>query len=319
MQIRRRPARWAFRHPPKRPACPLRRLGRAFTVALSSPQTYSSVGVWTAHQIVSSTVPAIRPAPPWFLRQRRAPVSAPAPRRAASPTVNFSGPGSFERMDGPRTAGVPPGAVTGVAREPDAIVARPAGGALDVERSERDLIDRARIGDPTALAVLYDAHYSRVYGYIRYKVSHQEDAEDLTQEVFIRMLDALDRYQHRGAPFRSWLMQIAANLVRDHYRRKGTTVAALSVDVSELDLVGDGDPADKVELQLALEEVTGALHLLTDTEREVMLLRYVADLNIAETAAATGKNENNVKQLTFKALGKLRKALLNNNAGTAGT
>jgi len=221
-------------------------------------------------------------------------------------------------MDGSRTAGVPPGAVTGVAREPDAVALRPAAATPDAECSERDLIDRARTGDPTALGVLYDAHYGRVYGYIRYKVSHQEDAEDLTQEVFIRMLDALDRYQHRGAPFRSWLMQIAANLVRDHYRRKGTTVAVLSVDVGELDIVGDGDPAASVELQLALEEVTGALHLLTDTEREVMLLRYVADLNIAETAAATGKNENNVKQLTFKALGKLRKALLKNDVGTAG-
>ena len=221
-------------------------------------------------------------------------------------------------MDGPRTAGVPPGAVSGAARASDAEAARPRAVPAVAESDERDLIELARSGDQGALGALYDAHYGRVYSYIRYKVAHQEDAEDLTQEVFIRMLDALDRYQHRGAPFRSWLMQIAANLVRDHYRRKGTTVAALSVDVSELDIAGDGDPAASVELQLAIEEVTGALHLLTDTEREVMLLRYVADLNIAETAAATGKNENNVKQLTFKALGKLRKALLKNDAGTAG-
>ncbi|HZQ37206.1 MAG TPA: sigma factor-like helix-turn-helix DNA-binding protein, partial [Dehalococcoidia bacterium] len=96
--------------------------------------------------------------------------------------------------------------------------------------------------------------------------------------------------------------------------RKGAAGASVGVDVSELDLVGDGDPAETMAVQFALEEVTGALHLLTETEREILLLRYAADLSIAETAAAANKTENNVKQLTFKALTKLRKALAESDA-----
>jgi RNA polymerase sigma-70 factor (ECF subfamily) len=183
-----------------------------------------------------------------------------------------------------------------------------------VQLDERELVARAQSGDQTALGMLYDAHYARVYGYIRYKLGNREDAEDLAQETFIRMLDALDRYEQRGAPFRAWLMQIAANLVRDHYRRKGTSGASIGVDVGELDVVGGGDPAEAMAVQLALEEVAGALHLLTETEREILLLRYAADLSIAETAAAAQKTENNVKQLTFKALTKLRKALAKGDA-----
>ncbi len=220
-------------------------------------------------------------------------------------------------MDGPRAAGLPSGAAAGVARavtagnESAANARTPADAA---QLDERELIARAQSGDQTALAMLYDAHYPRVYGYIRYKLGNQEDAEDLAQETFMRMLDALDRYEQRGAPFRAWLMQIAANLVRDHYRRRGAVGAPIGVDVSELDLVGDDDPATTMAVQFALEEVTDALHLLTETEREILLLRYAADLSIAETAAAANKTENNVKQLTFKALSKLRKALAESDA-----
>src|SRR5579885_1641864 len=220
-------------------------------------------------------------------------------------------------MERPRAAGLPPGATSNAARigtaghEPSAL-ARPALPAAQID--ERDLVTRAQSGDQSALAALFDAHYQRVYGYIRYRLGNQEDAEDLAQETFIRMLDALDRYEQRGAPFRAWLMQIAANLVRDHYRRKGAAGPSVGVDVSELDLVGDGDPAETMAVQFALEEVTGALHLLTETEREILLLRYAADLSIAETAAAAHKTENNVKQLTFKALTKLRKALAESDA-----
>ncbi|HLZ70623.1 MAG TPA: sigma-70 family RNA polymerase sigma factor [Dehalococcoidia bacterium] len=220
-------------------------------------------------------------------------------------------------MDGPRAAGLPPGAVAGARRvAPDG--SEPAPDARTpsqtVQHDERELVSRAQSGDAVALGALYDTHYPRVYGYIRYKLGNQEDAEDLAQETFIRMLDALDRYEQRGAPFRAWLMQIAANLVRDHYRRRGAAGTPIGVDVGDLDLIGEGDPAETMAMQFALEEVTGALPLLTETEREILLLRYAADLSIAETAAAANKTENNVKQLTFKALTKLRKALAENDA-----
>lgn len=186
--------------------------------------------------------------------------------------------------------------------------------AAGAENDDRELVDQAKAGDLTAQALLFDAHYVRVYRYVWSKVDRKEDAEDLAQEAFIRMLDALPRFQHRGAPFRSWLMQIAANLVKDYYRHKGTRGRTSSLD-DKLEISGGNDPALAAELAQSMAEVTEAMQEhLTDLEREVIRLRYVAELSIAETAAVLGKNENNVKQLTFKALGKLRKVLKQENA-----
>jgi RNA polymerase sigma-70 factor (ECF subfamily) len=181
---------------------------------------------------------------------------------------------------------------------------------------ERQLVELAQSGDVSAQGLLFDAHYVRIYRYLWSKVDRKEDAEDLAQEVFFRMLDALPRFQHRGVPFKSWLMQIAANLIKDHYRRRGVSGRITSLD-DELEIAGDGDPAKTVELKLSMDEVTGAMQRhLTEIEREVIRLRYAAELSIAETAAVMGKSENNVKQVTFKALGKLRKALRRENAGS---
>ena len=176
------------------------------------------------------------------------------------------------------------------------------------------MVDRAKAGDQSALGQLFDNHYARVYRYAYAKVSREQDAEDIAQEVFLRMYQALDRFEQRGVPFRAWLMQIAANLVNDFYRKNGSGARTLSIQQNEIDVAGDPDPAAEVELQLNVEEVIGAMTCLTDLEREVIQLRYAAELSIAETAAVTGKNENNVKQLTFKALQKLRKALNQQNA-----
>ena len=174
---------------------------------------------------------------------------------------------------------------------------------------ERALVRAARAGDADAVGSLFDLHYSTIFRFIYVRTGRVEDAEDLAQEVFVRMVGAIERYQERGAPFRAWLLQIAANLVRDHYRRRGTRPPASSTDAPGFDIAGDDDPTETVARQLALRDVAKAMEKLSPAEREVMQLRFGADLSVAETAAALGKNENTVKQLTFKALGKLRKAL----------
>jgi RNA polymerase sigma-70 factor (ECF subfamily) len=183
------------------------------------------------------------------------------------------------------------------------------------ESTERDLVGRARAGDLDAQARLFDEHYMRVYTYLRTRVHEQADAEDLAQEVFIRMLDALPRFSYRGVPFRAWLIQIAANLVNDFYRKRGTAAKVWSLQDDDFEDRAEGDPAAWVELQVSLAEVGEAMQHLTELEREVIRLRYAAELSIAETAAVTGKSENNVKQLAFKGLNKLRKVLGPRDAG----
>jgi len=216
-------------------------------------------------------------------------------------------------MKGSRAADAPAGALSSVVNGTSDEADRPAS-AAGSDNDERALIDRAKTGDQLALGLLFDRHYAQVYRYTAWKVSRREDAEDLAQEVFVRMLSALGRYQHRGVPFKGWLIQIASNLLNDFYRKRGTTGPTWSLQNEEIDLASDNDPAASAEIQLQLEEVSGAMEHLTELEREVIRLRYAAELSIAETAAVMGKNENNVKQLTFKALGKLRKALQHGDA-----
>jgi RNA polymerase sigma-70 factor (ECF subfamily) len=110
-------------------------------------------------------------------------------------------------------------------------------------------------------------------------------------------------------------MQIATNLVNDFYRKRGSTGHAWSIEEGELDPVGGGDPAELVLDLFSVQEAVAAMSSLTELERDVIQLRYTAELSIAETAAALGKSDNNVKQLTFKALGKLRKVMSQQDAG----
>jgi RNA polymerase sigma-70 factor (ECF subfamily) len=212
-------------------------------------------------------------------------------------------------MDGPSAAGAPLGAFSDGRRptgqEPDVSVSAVA----ERQTASPELVERAQRGDQPALGQLFDIHYPQVYRYFRYNVAHQEDAEDLAQEVCIRMLNALERYQQRGLSFNAWVMQIAVNLRNDFYRKKGATAPEWGGDIDELEVAASDDPAASVQQALEFEEVMNALQDLTVNEREVILLRYTADLSIAETAVACGKSENNVKQLTFKALAKLRRIL----------
>lgn len=207
------------------------------------------------------------------------------------------------REGAPRSAGK----IAGLSVAPD------IGADGNPEADERERIDRARAGDSEAQAWLFDEHYSRVFGYLRTRLALPQDAEDLAMEVFMRMLDALPRYNYRGVPFISWLMRIASNLAKDYYRERGTSTRTVSL-ADDLDVDAGEDPARQVELQISIAEIGDAMQHLTELEREVIRLRYAAELSIAETAAALEKSENNIKQLTHKALVKLRKALGSENA-----
>jgi RNA polymerase sigma-70 factor (ECF subfamily) len=183
------------------------------------------------------------------------------------------------------------------------------------ERHDRDLVERAKAGDPQSLGLLFDNFYPRVFAYLRHRVARIEDAEDLAQECLLRVFRGLDRYEQREVAFGAWVFRIAQNLLTDHYRRHGASPVAggaASIDDAEIELADErpgGDPADAVQLQFEMQEVIRAMERLTELEREVVRLRFLAELSIAETAATLGKRENNIKQLQHKAITKLRKAL----------
>ncbi len=176
---------------------------------------------------------------------------------------------------------------------------------------ERALVERARSGDAAAFAELYDSYLARVYRYCRGRVGQVADAEDLAEEVFVKALQAIDAFEWRSmegrSPFGAWLFRIAHNQVASFRRRNATRPA--ETEFAEWIEDGRRGPLELAERKLAVEEVFAAVRELPEAQREVILLRFAADLSVAETAAALGKRETNVKVLQHKGIRKLRQML----------
>ncbi len=182
---------------------------------------------------------------------------------------------------------------------------------LEVERAT---VDRARSGDQAALADLYDWYMPRVYRYAVARVGNVAEAEDLTEEVFLKVLGAICDFRWQEVPFSSWLFRIAHNHVATHYRRtaqRGGPTAELSEEMVDW----RQGPAAAVEEKITHEEVRRATQHLPDAQREVIELRFAVGLSIAETAKALGKNEGNVKALQHKAVSRLQKLLIPPDGG----
>jgi len=174
-----------------------------------------------------------------------------------------------------------------------------------VQQEER-LVGRAKQGEPEAFEQLYETYFDRIYRYIVIRVSNQADAEDLTQQVFLKALESIGSFRWRGVPFSSWLFRIAHNQVVDHYR-KGSKRQTLPLD--EENLLSDADPAAYAEQQLRGEQLAVACKQLTDAQREVISLRFAGGLSVAETARAMDKSEGAVRVMQHGALVRLRRIL----------
>ena len=172
---------------------------------------------------------------------------------------------------------------------------------------ERAVVDAARAGDEAALAELYKLYFPRVYRYILARMGNPYDAEDLTEEVFLRVLHAIERFQWREAPFSAWLFRIAHNAVISQRRKEGAR--GRSSPLSEALPMDSQGPDEMVENRLALNEIMKAAETLPEAQRRVISLRFAAGLTVAETARAMGKGEGNVKVIQHKAIAKLRDML----------
>jgi RNA polymerase sigma-70 factor (ECF subfamily) len=169
------------------------------------------------------------------------------------------------------------------------------------------MVDAARAGDERALSELYQTYFPRVYRYILARTGNTYDAEDLTEEVFMKVLEAIERFQWRAAPFSAWLFRIAHNAVISQ-RRKETARGRTSQlnDGLPVDAAG---PEELVETRISLNEVMAAAQKLPEAQRQVIALRFSAGLSVAETARAMGKGEGNVKVIQHKAIAKLREMM----------
>lgn len=171
---------------------------------------------------------------------------------------------------------------------------------------ERQLIRRAKRGEPAAFAEIYERHYDAIYAYLFYRLGDPVAAEDLAAEVFLRLVEKISGFNYRGRPILAWLYTIARNQLADHHRQSGLDT---SLPLDEQKVVTVHDMEQVVELRLERVCLQRAMRRLRDAYQQVILLRFVHGLSHAETAAILGKTENATKVLQHRALKSLRQAL----------
>jgi len=168
------------------------------------------------------------------------------------------------------------------------------------ELSEKDLVHRAVAGEAESFAALYDRYAERIFRFLRRRTPDQALAEDLTSEVFLRAWDHLDSYRPSRAPFGAWLFRIARNLAIDHSRKRGpdASIETLAPEPAER------TPGPELEAAASLESrrLQEALAELTQSQQEVLSLRFIERLSTAEVAAALGKKAGAVRALQMRGL-----------------
>lgn len=175
---------------------------------------------------------------------------------------------------------------------------------LAPEFDEHAAVVAAQRGDHAALSELYAHYFPRVYRYVGARLASSHDAEDVTEEIFLKIIDNLPAYQFRGLPFGAWVFRIARNEVVSHVRRQ--KVRGMTTQLSETIADDTADHTHEVEMQLTIAMVRTLTERLPDAQREVITLRFGAGLSVAETAQALKKSENNVKVLQHKAIARLQ-------------
>ena len=176
---------------------------------------------------------------------------------------------------------------------------------MDDETLDR-LVAEAQRGDPEAFGRIFDAYVGPIHRFIASRVNRPSDAEDLTQLVFVKALEALPRYEARGIPFGGWLFRLARNAIIDQVRTRRDHLSLVAAVTRETE---DAGPEAMATLRDDLDRVARALIELTDDQREVIELRFFAGLSVHETADAMGRQDGTVRGLQFRALGALRRSL----------
>ncbi len=175
-----------------------------------------------------------------------------------------------------------------------------------------ELLPRCQQRESVAIEALYDLYSDRLYRYILARTGDPDGAADLTTEVFLRVIQRIDRFrlnrQRPAASFSAWIYRIAGNLVNDHYR-----VASKHSEVQldeALSLPAEtADPGHVVERKEAIAEIAQVMEQLSEDQRLVLVGKFGEEMSNAEVAAWLGKSEGAVKSLQHRALSRLSRLL----------
>ncbi|MHC4235099.1 MAG: RNA polymerase sigma factor [Planctomycetota bacterium] len=184
------------------------------------------------------------------------------------------------------------------------------------------LVERAKQRDPEAFDLLVDQYGPRLYGYLYRLTGSRDDADDLLQDLFVRLVRMIGDYDHVGR-FEAWIFRIATNLARDRVRRARRAPVTMSLDQDVANNPGQrgasswqgladiSGPAPDAPMALRedVDKMQGALGRLPAAEREVILLRHFSGMSFAEIAQAMGTPLGTALARSHRGLGKLREMM----------
>jgi RNA polymerase sigma-70 factor, ECF subfamily len=176
---------------------------------------------------------------------------------------------------------------------------------MTVSPEQREL-DGLRDLDPQVIAAVYDRYFSDVYRYVRYRIGDEQAAEDISSDVFVRLLEASQRGRSPQTNLKAWLLGTASHIVTDHMRR---SYRRPTEQISENMLDPLAVPIAVLERRESERSVREAMSKLTPEQQHVLALRFGEGYSIEETAAVMKKNVNAVKALQFRALASLQRGV----------
>ncbi len=177
------------------------------------------------------------------------------------------------------------------------------------DKSELELVESAREGDSQAIGALYERYSSRVYSYIYLRLGNRAEAEDVTGQVFLKMLEKLPDFRWQGAGFAAWIFRIAHNQTVDALRKR-SRVNEFPIEAGSDLLASDGtDPQRHAERSDTLAHLREAVARLSDLQAQVIVLKYAGELSNPEVAEIMSRTPNAVSSLHYEAIKNLGKIL----------
>ena len=169
----------------------------------------------------------------------------------------------------------------------------------------QDLVERAQLGDRSALEELYLIHFDRIYSYLHMSVGSRHDAEDLTTQTFVKMLESIGRFRWRSAPFSAWLFRIAHNLAMDHFRARRRWQP--EEEIPEPPGAEENSAEEQALASIGDASLLELIARLSPEQRQVLTLKFVFRFSNGEAATILDKTEGAVKSLQHRALASLHK------------
>jgi RNA polymerase sigma-70 factor, ECF subfamily len=194
-----------------------------------------------------------------------------------------------------------------MAEEPGTAAHTRARDGADSTTAIRRLVERAQAGDRRALEELYLLHFDRIYSYLHMSVGNRHDAEDLTNQTFVKMIESIGRFEWRKVPISAWLFRIAHNLAMDHFRASRRVQP--EEELPESEFAAEHSAEEEAFQAIGRRSMLAMIENLSHDQQQVLTLKFVFNFGNSEVATILGKTEGAIKSLQHRALATLHRHL----------